>query len=75
MMSIKIICFGCSTCAEYRRKTSTGIVSFAGHLFCEFFQFRSVAQSRPTLCEPMDCSMPGFPVHCQLPEFTQTHVH
>ena len=28
-----------------------------------------------TLCNPMDCSMPGFPVHHQLPEFTQTHVH
>ena len=35
----------------------------------------SVAQSRPTLCNPMDCSMPGFPVHHQLPECTQTHVH
>ena len=35
----------------------------------------SVAQLCPTLCEPMDCSMPGFPVlHC-LPEFVQTHVH
>ena len=34
-----------------------------------------VAQSCPTLCDPMDCSMPGIPVHCQLPEFTQTHVH
>ena len=29
----------------------------------------------PTLCDPMDCSMPGLPVHHQLPEFTQTHVH
>ena len=35
----------------------------------------SVAQSCPTLCSPMDCSMPGFPVHHQLPELTQTHVH
>ena len=39
------------------------------------FQFSSAAQSRPTLCDPMDCSMPGLPVHHQLPEFTQTHVH
>ena len=39
------------------------------------FQFSSVAQSCPTLCDPMDCSMPGFPVHHQLPELTQTHVH
>ena len=38
-------------------------------------QFISVAQSCPTLCDPMDCSMPGFPVHHQLLEFTQTHVH
>ena len=35
----------------------------------------SVAQSCPTLCDPMDCSIPGLPVHHQLPEFTQTHVH
>ena len=34
----------------------------------------SVAQSCPTLCYPMDCSMPGLPVHHQLPEFTQTHA-
>ena len=38
-------------------------------------QFSSVAQSCQTLCDPMDCSTPGFPVHHQLPEFTQTHVH
>ena len=37
-------------------------------------QFSSVAQSCPTFCDSMDCSMPGLPVHCQLPEFTQTHV-
>ena len=37
--------------------------------------FSSVAQSCPTLREAMDCSTPGLPVHCQLPEFTQTHVH
>ena len=38
-------------------------------------QFSSVAQSCPTLCDPMNCSTPGFPVHHQLPEFTQTHIH
>ena len=38
-------------------------------------QFSSVAQSFPTLCDSMNCSMPGVPVHHQLPEFTQTHVH
>ena len=38
-------------------------------------QFSSVAQSCLTLWDPMNCSTPGFPVHHQLPEFTQTHVH
>ena len=38
-------------------------------------QFSSVAQSCLTLCDPMNSSMPGLPVHHQLPEFTQTHVH
>ena len=38
-------------------------------------QFNSVTQSCPTLCDPMNRSMPGLPVHHQLPEFTQTHVH
>ena len=38
-------------------------------------QFRSVAQSCPSLCDPLDCSMSGLLVHHQLPEFTQTHVH
>ena len=38
-------------------------------------QFSSVAQSCPTLCDPMNCSTPGLPVYHQLPEFTQTHVH
>ena len=41
----------------------------------EWIQFNSVAQSCPTLCDPMNHSMPGLPVHHQLPEFTQTHVH
>ena len=38
-------------------------------------QIRSVAQSCPTLCDPMNRSTPGLPVHHQLPEFTQTHIH
>ena len=38
-------------------------------------QIRSVPQSCPTLCDPMNCSTPGLPVHHQLLEFTQTHVH
>ena len=38
-------------------------------------QFSSVTQPCPSLCDLMDCSTPGFPVHHQLPEFVQTHVH
>ena len=38
-------------------------------------QFSSVAQPCPTLCNPMDCSTPGIPVHHQLLELTQSHVH
>ena len=38
-------------------------------------QFNSVAQSCLTLCDPMDCSMPGSPVHCEHPEPAQTRVH
>ena len=53
------------------------------HNFCYHYplktqstiQFSSVAQVCPTLCNPMNCSMPGLPVHHQLPEFTQIHVH
>ena len=39
------------------------------------YQFSSVAQSCPTLFDPMNRSTPGLPVHYQLPEFTQTHAH
>ena len=52
---------------------STG--SGKSYLCLSSVQFSSVAQSCPTLCDPMNCSTPGLPVHHQLPEFTQTHVH
>ena len=39
------------------------------------YRFSSVAHLCPILCEPMDCSTPGFPVHHQLPELAQTYVH
>ena len=46
------------------------------HSSATTFQFSSViTQLCPTICDPMDCRMPGFPVHHQLLEFTQTHVH
>ena len=41
----------------------------------QFRSISSVAQSCPTLCDPMNCSTPGLPVYNQLPDFTQTHVH
>ena len=52
----------------------------AGEGICTYmadlvFQFSSVTQSCPTLCDPMNHSTPGLPVHHQLLEFTQTHVH
>ena len=41
----------------------------------QFSSVSSVAQSCPTLCDPMNCSKPGLPVHHQLLEFTKTHIH
>ena len=46
-----------------------------GYLLYTYIQFSSVAQLCPTLCDPMNLSMPGLPIHHQLPEFTQTHGH
>ena len=50
-------------------------VGLKAYQFCLPTQFSLVAQSRLTLCHPMDCSTPSFPVHHQLTEFAQTHVH
>ena len=44
-------------------------------LVLDLIHFSLVSQSCLTLCDPMDCSTPGFPVHHQLPELAQTHVH
>ena len=44
-------------------------------LYPNSVQFSSVTQTYPTLCDPMNRSTPGLPVHHQLPEFTQTHIH
>ena len=51
------------------------IISPLPYLIIHSVQFSSVTQLCPTLCNPMDCSMPGLPVHHQLPELAQTHVH
>ena len=50
---------------KYMKRCSTSLI----------IQFSSVIQSCLTLCNPMNCSTPGLPVHHQLPELTQTHVH
>ena len=59
---------------EFSRQEYWSGVPFTtpGHLS---LQFSSVAQSCPTLCDPMNRSSPDLPIHHQLPEFTQTHVH
>ena len=53
------------------------LMNFDKHLHLNYpsQSVSSFAQLCPTLCDPMDCSTPGLPVHHQLPEFTQTHVH
>ena len=55
---------------QFKEKLSIGVKSWSW-----VNQFSSVAQSYPTLCDPMDCSRPGSPVHHQLPELAQTQVH
>ena len=67
-------------CVVHRiAKSWTRLSDFHFHMYSnyskEMFQFSSVTQSCLTLCDPMNCSTPGLPVHHQLPEFTQTHVH
>ena len=62
-------------CAAETNTTLQSIILQLKKLQWVSIQFSSVAQSGPTLCDPVDCSPPGFPVlHC-LPEFAQTHVH
>ena len=61
-------------CACERKAWDIGGLMAFSALCCEP-QFSSVAQSCSTLCDPMNHSTPGLPVHHQLPEFTQTHIH
>ena len=55
-------------------KSICKILSYQTNDFSSNIQFSSVIQSCPTLCNPTDCSMPGFPVHQQLPELTQKYL-
>ena len=55
--------------------TASGLRLGVCDILCVPSKFSSVTQLCPTLCKPMDCSVPGLPVHHQLPELTQTHVH
>ena len=74
--------FLCLFLYQYSKSWSQSVLNTHApwfHLFCSNFkiqpQFSSVTQLCPTLCDPMNCSTPGLPVHHQLPEFTQTHIH
>ena len=58
-----------------KRREAKGKGEKERYLYLNEVKFSSVTQSCPTLCDPVDCSTPGLPVHHQLPEFTQTHVH
>ena len=57
-------------CSNY---STIALISHASKIRSD--QIRSIDQSCPTLCDPMNHSTPGLPVHHQLPEFTQTHIH
>ena len=57
------------------QESNRGLLHCRRILYQLSYQFSSVAQSCPTLWDPMDCSTPSFPVHHQFPELTQTHVH
>ena len=73
-LKTKISCF-CSR-GSYSGGLRWGVgICISNKLSSLLVQLSSVAQSCPTLCDLMNRSMPGLPVHHQLPEFTQTHVH
>ena len=63
------------TIPQYMQKSGHHFVHFRLIQPCISFQFSSAAQSCLTLCHPMNCSTPGLPVHHQLPDLAQTHVH
>ena len=64
---------GCGACCNSTHQWGVG--SFSSNSCHRSDQIRSVSKSCPTICDPMNPSTPGLPVHHQLPEFTQTHVN
>ena len=70
---IFFIFFPLRHCAVHYRMFSN-ISGFSWFDVSNTSQIRSVAQSCPTLCDPINCSMPGLPVHHQFPEFTETYI-
>ena len=62
----------CEMLGWMKHKLESRLLGYIAHYSV---QFSLVAQSYPTLCDPVNRSMPRLPVHHQLPEFTQTHVH
>ena len=60
---------------SYKTQLPPKVSNSKHHHIGDSVQFSSVAQSCPTLCDLMNRSTPGLPVHHQLPEFTQTHIH
>ena len=65
----------CFKCFQLGGAIRFGLKPNATKILVVLVQFSSVAQLCLTLCDPMNCSTPGFPVHHQLPELAQTHVH
>ena len=73
LLHFQSVCFPPHLCNIIWRLAEEHFVT--SHRYRASVQFSSVTQLYPTLWDPMDCSMPGLPVHHQLPVFTQTHVH
>ena len=67
------ICWIIEKVGQFHKNIYFCFIDYAKAFDC--VQFSLITQSCPILCDPMDCSTPGLPVHHQLPEFTQTHVH
>ena len=74
-----ICLLSCFSQVLFKHPLSTGSIKYKRNdgvtCTCPSVQFSSAAQLCPALCDPMNRSMPGLPVHHQLTEFTETHVH